>query len=113
MEAVVPGPTEKTGILMGYNSPSPCYCEFVRELQRVRDNVVVRRGDRGAEAGRRLDAVITQMLQDGCPINGAENCAEQCQQIPEAPGGLSHSATGALAGDFGPPLPLTQAGAAR
>ena len=70
---------------MGFEAPSPCYCDFVRELQRVRDNVFERRGNRADEAGRRLDAVISQMLQDGCPLSGVEDCAEQCPLIAEAP----------------------------
>ena len=101
------------GILMGFDSLSPCYCEFVRELQRVRDNVVIRRGDQGAEAGQRLDAVITQMLQDGCPLNGADNCAEQCQQIADAPGGTSRAAAGVFASDYASSSPLAQVRAAR
>ena len=98
---------------MGFNALSPCYCEFVRELQRVRDNVVVKRGDGGTEASLRLDAVITQMQQDGCPLNGAENCAEQCQQVIDAPSTSSRVAAGRLANDGMPPSPLPQAHAAR
>ena len=98
---------------MEFSSLSPCYCEFVRELQRVRDNVVIRRGDGGGDARRRLDAVITQMLQDGCPLNGAENCAEQCQQIADAPGGTSRGTAGVFAPDYGPSLPVDQVRAAR